>query len=193
MERSTATHSQVQETIAENVTRDTLEKKHMVYLFHKVASEKGAPPFDMEWLARVFELSVEHRKLMDSKISGWIERQQGDKFHIVINKEHPGTRQRFTLAHEIAHFILHEDHIKDKISDDKLYRSALSNDLEREANAYAAHILMPYSFLRHDVEKQLKEQHIYEANNYTEILAKKYLVSEQAMAIRLGTEFGMWV
>lgn len=59
---------------------------------------------------------------------------------IYVNKGHHVNRRRFTTAHEIAHFILHQDFIGDGIADDGLYRSKLSNAMEAQANKLAADI-----------------------------------------------------
>ena len=78
-------------------------------------------------------------------ISGKIEREPNDRFVVTVNRNHPETRRRFTVAHEIAHFVLHRDLIGDGIVNDGLYRSeTLSDATERQANRYAADILMPW-------------------------------------------------
>ena len=47
-------------------------------------------------------------------------------YAIFVNKgDRYKTRQRFTIAHKIAHFILHREAIGDGIVDDALYRSGL--------------------------------------------------------------------
>src|SRR5690606_2956370 len=77
-------------------------------------------------------------------------------YRITINGRHPHTRQRFTLAHEIAHFILHRPLIGDGIVDDALYRSSKGDDVEREANRYAAAILMPAPLVRKKYREGLR-------------------------------------
>ncbi len=63
-------------------------------------------------------------------------------YAIFINAKHVPVRQRFTIAHEIAHYILHREEIGDGLIDDALYRSGLSNKKEADANKLAAEILM---------------------------------------------------
>ena len=41
-------------------------------------------------------------------MSGYIIRESGDDFQIFYNGNHPETRQRFTVAHELAHYLLHK-------------------------------------------------------------------------------------
>lgn len=80
-------------------------------------------------------------------ISGQIKEENGI-VTIKINRHDSKERQRFTLAHEIAHFLLHKEEIKNGIEDTMLFRSALSNELEVEANKLAADIVMPFSLIK---------------------------------------------
>lgn len=98
-------------------------------------------------------------------------------YAIYVNKSHPMNRRRFTTAHEIAHFILHQDFIGDGIADDGLYRSQLSNAMEAEANRLAADILMPWDLLN---------RYIDSGETSVPRLASVFQVSENAISIRLG-------
>ena len=84
-------------------------------------------------------------------ISGMLE-NIGETFLITINALDSDTRQRFTLAHEIGHYMLHRHLVGDGVDDDRAYRSTqvgkYHNTLigpfeEREANKFAANLLMP--------------------------------------------------
>jgi len=112
----------------------------------------------------------------DDGISGMIKKEENGSYAIYVNEDHHINRQRFTIAHEIAHFLLHKPLIGNGIVDDALYRSGLGNTIESEANAKAAKILMPISLLSQIslIKADIKE------------LAKKFQVSKAAMAIRLG-------
>lgn len=61
---------------------------------------------------------------------------------IVVRKEIAAARQTFTLMHELAHVLLHKDSSIDDEAD--LYSQ---NGREREANAFAGHLLVPDEFL----------------------------------------------
>src|SRR5437763_689254 len=53
----------------------------------------------------------------DGEVSGMVHCQDG-KAIIGINSSHPETRQRFTIAHEIGHLLLHQSealHVDDKL------------------------------------------------------------------------------
>jgi hypothetical protein len=69
-------------------------------------------------------------------------------YFIFINARDPHRRQRFTLAHELGHYILHRDLIGDGLIDDAMYRSKLGDFFEREANRWAADTLMPAALVR---------------------------------------------
>ncbi len=98
-------------------------------------------------------------------------------FAIYVNATHPIVRRRFTVAHEIAHFILHRNIIDEAITDDALYRSGLSNSIEAAANRLAADILMPWHLINGAVEAG--------ASTLLD-LAHYFDVSQTAMAVRLG-------
>jgi Zn-dependent peptidase ImmA (M78 family) len=81
-------------------------------------------------------------------------------------------RQRFTMAHELGHLMLHPTGIMFRDDD---FRGTLR---EREANEFAANFLMPTWIL-----------HSYAMDGrWSKIdLAKMFLVSPQAMEIQLRT------
>jgi Zn-dependent peptidase ImmA (M78 family) len=86
-------------------------------------------------------------------------------------------RQRFTMAHELGHYILHRHRmVNNVIEDTTMYRSNFPDALEREANQFATAVLMPL--------EQLKED--YAKTNNLNVLAKKWQVSPAAMRIRMG-------
>lgn len=101
-------------------------------------------------------------------------------YAIIVNAKHHEHRRRFTIAHEVAHYVLHQDLIGDGIQDDALYRSGLSNRQEAQANRLAADILMPW----HLINKAI-------ADGVATVpeLARLFSVSKSAMSIRLGVPF----
>ena len=100
-------------------------------------------PVDLDGMAAALGLIVVRDPALPAEISGKIERA-GDGFRVTINGAHGRFRQRFTLAHEIAHYVLHRDLIGDGVTDNAMYRSErLSDAIERQANRYATDLLMP--------------------------------------------------
>lgn len=59
-------------------------------------------------------------------------------------------RFRFTCAHELAHFVLHE-RIRDLFSDNEEPEIVLDDDIEREADRFAAAFLMPVNLFEREV------------------------------------------
>lgn len=142
--------------------------------------QKSAPVQTIP-IAQALGLSVYRVTSWPDGTSGMIARdpKRGGAcgFAIYVNAKHSKVRRRFTIAHEVAHFVLHRDLIGDGITEDALYRSGLSDTVEREANGLAAEILMPEHLVRAWVAKGL--------TNATE-LANMFEVSRQAMEFRLS-------
>lgn len=137
-------------------------------------------PVKLSSLARELGLRVVASTLAPG-ISGEIRPIDGC-FVISVNRHDSARRQRFTVAHEIAHFLLHRDQIGSGIADDVLYRSSLSDAREAEANRLAADILVP----RHALNRELEaRKHLSREDQISE-LAALFDVSEVAMKIRLG-------
>jgi predicted transcriptional regulator len=143
-----------------------------------VARHQKDPPVMVGPIAKELGLKV-YRLPLGPTIAGQLVRdaRKGGPsgFAVYLNINDAQTRQKFTLAHEIAHFILHRDLIEDGVIDDTMYRSELGSFYETQANQLAADILMPIRLVKKWYAQipDLKE------------LAKKFDVSEQAMKIRL--------
>ena len=135
-------------------------------------------PVDICGLCERIGVPTEKREGMLPNISGFILREPGDKFKIFYNGDHPKTRQHFTVAHELAHYLLHRSKLGDKYPENVLLRGGLPNDLEMEANQLGAEILMPSEAI----------------DNYTAAsttisipdMAKIFGVSPEGVSIRLG-------
>lgn len=123
------------------------------------------------------------------EVSGLLVRD-GNSATIGVNDQHPPTRQRFTIAHEFGHFLLHAGIFAHYDRDYRVnYRSAESSQAtnieEIEANFFAASILMPKNFLDTD-EALLALDNDAEVNR----LALRYNVSRHAMSLRLANLYG---
>lgn len=146
----------------------------------------GAAPVDVFSLADRVGVRVV-RQPLDDDLSGILVRSD-DSAVIGVNIDHHPNRQRFTLAHELAHFVLHAD--KPTVYVDDLlvhFRGeslhAPQNSEEVEANVFAAELLMPEEFLMNDLKTK-------RVDAFDEVavrnLARKYGVSVQALSIRLS-------
>ena len=108
--------------------------------------------------------------------------------HLIYNKnERNRKRQRFTIAHELGHYVLHRNI---PLIIDKGYREITFNrDLssttgeirrEREANAFAASLLMPRDIVEKEIISIPKDADVLTH------LARRFNVSTQAMSFRLS-------
>lgn len=107
--------------------------------------------------------------------------KKGEKLFLGVNNTHTETRQRFTVAHEIGHHILHADdvlHFDITEKPDALHFRAdkIQSPQETEANFFAAELLMPAELIKKCVESGIV---------YVSELAKYFKVSEEAMSYRL--------
>lgn len=100
---------------------------------------------------------------------------------ILYNGADADLRQRFTIAHELGHFILHSRPGEAKV----LFRDDRSSEGTRipeiQANAFAAALLMPEPLVRERVKQHITGIHSDEVDT----LAKEFKVSSQAMGYRL--------
>lgn len=143
----------------------------------------GDVPVKIATMARALGIEVKSATLRP-RISGQLQRSTDSSsgFRIRINRHEAGTRKRFTIAHEVAHYLLHRDFIGDGIEDSILYRSSLSDTREAEANRLGAQLLMP----KESIVRVLRELGGRATPDVARIMAARYDVSEAAMSIRLG-------
>lgn len=155
-------------------------KNRLPHTLQVINEYQKTTPIDVLAIANRLKINV-YEAIENENLSGKIvkdEKYGGDSgYAIFVNSKHSKTRQRFTIAHEIAHYLLHRDAIGNGVVDDALYRSGLSNSQEREANKLAAEILMPWHLINEILDEKFK--------NIQE-LAAYFNVSESAMSIRLG-------
>lgn len=149
-----------------------------------VSCVTGAP-VPVERIARRFEVQVRYAPF-DGEISGMSCIKDGISIIGVNNLHHPN-RQRFTLAHELGHLLLHATELEAQVHLDRgiLFRdsnSAAGVDMrERSANAFAAELLMPAAFLDSAVEPRMD----LDDEEAVARLARKFRVSVAAMHFRL--------
>src|SRR5258708_4902238 len=74
------------------------------------------------------------------------------KFCIGVNPNHATTRQRFSIAHELAHYILHKQKVEENGAVDRDNDWSLNPSQEGMADKLAAQILMPEEILKNYVE-----------------------------------------
>lgn len=140
-------------------------------------------PVKLGELARALGLEVKLSSLPNG-VSGQIKpgRDSPEKLVIKINRHEARHRQRFTLAHEISHFLLHKDFIGDGIEDNVLYRSKLSNELEDQAHRLAAELIVPDRTLNRLIDENSHKP----IDGLLEFLSKSFQVHEEMIKIKLA-------
>lgn len=98
---------------------------------------------------------------------------------IVVKKQDADTRQSFTLMHELGHLLLHR---ASSIDDEGDLHSP--DGQEREANAFAGHLLVPDSFLL-NISDDLRPQDVAEFDDWLEPQRKAWGVSGEMILRRL--------
>ena len=143
------------------------------------------PPVPVDDIAIGEGLQVVYHDLEDD-VSGLLVRQDDAAF-IGVNVKHHENRQRFTIAHELGHYMLHRDElavfVDDLLVQFRSDRAASDFDpREAEANHFAASLLLPRGFLREDLHGTP-----IDVSDETAVraLARRYQVSAQALTIRL--------
>lgn len=109
-----------------------------------------------------------------------------------VNSYHSSSRQRFTIAHELGHLVLHEgrpmivDHVVRVRFNLRDGTSSLATDKQEiEANRFAAELLMPRDWIIREVEAALEREHDLDEETLVQDMAELCEVSPQAMEYRL--------
>jgi Zn-dependent peptidase ImmA (M78 family) len=151
-----------------------------------VSHQVTQAPVPVERIAKARGARIFYQSLNDD-VSGFLYRDTNQTV-IGVNTHHAPVRQKFTAAHELGHWLLHE---QEQLHVDHEFRVRLRDDVssqgtdeaEREANLFAASLLMPRSFLEVDLADQ-EYVDLLEDSGLQE-LARKYGVSSQALVNRL--------
>lgn len=158
------------------------------------AAHKNGPPVDIIELAEKLGMEVVPSYDLDDRISGHLEvfrqpEKLNDRYVITVNATQAWVRQRFTIAHEIGHFLLHSDLLGDGVEDNRAYRkvtdptedkfknSKINDAHETEANQMAAKLLMPEDMIR---------KYWVELGRDIDQMVKLFVVSKRSMEIRLS-------
>ena len=152
-------------------------------MIEKIRNAQKTAPVDVVGLCRDLGIEV-HEAWLENEISGELVSKDNGAYQINVNASHAETRKRFTIAHELGHFIYHRDLIGTGIDDDRAYRSTdvgryhninIGPRQETEANKFAANLLMPKELIL-----EMKNRGLTSSQ-----MAQELKVSQQAMDIRL--------
>jgi Zn-dependent peptidase ImmA (M78 family) len=141
---------------------------------------------NLEKAAKYLALEIHYERL-EPGVSGILVKEKGRPV-ILVNNADSARRQRFTIAHEIGHFVL-EEHDRMIIDSAESFAmaardSAASTGIyfnEIQANRFAAELLMAEELVKEE-SGPFTEEKVVE-------LAELYGVSQQAMTYRLATIF----
>ncbi len=143
-----------------------------------------SPPVAIDRIVWQHSVKIKFSR-MDLQVSGILMVKDG-KGIIGVQSADPPVRQRFTIAHELGHYVLHIQQGKQVFVEDKMYRKVESGDderrMEQEANIFAAAILMPEKLVCKELETFTEScSRPYKIKR----LAERFCVSEAAMTFRL--------
>jgi len=96
---------------------------------------------------------------------------------IYVNQSDPVYRQSFTVAHELGHLVL--GHKPNEYGVLLRNTNIATNDIEKQANAFAAYLLMPDALIKDIMTKYKLDE------TRTDLLAGIFGVSTDAMRYRL--------
>ncbi|MXW65129.1 MAG: ImmA/IrrE family metallo-endopeptidase [Bacteroidetes bacterium SB0662_bin_6] len=145
-------------------------------------------PVPVDEIARYLGIRVDEADLGED-CSGMLIVRDEDGAVIGVNAKHHEHRKRFTIAHEIAHYMLHRGEGEKAYIDNPLHIDLRATDSgsgtqqeEKEANQFAAALLMPADQVRAAVA-----EHPFDPSRDDELpnLARRFKVSPQAMTTRL--------
>ncbi|MBP9758484.1 ImmA/IrrE family metallo-endopeptidase [Candidatus Dojkabacteria bacterium] len=108
------------------------------------------PPIEISKILEKYNLNLVETTFTDSNISGGFERPTNT---IYISKDESYPRQKFTLAHELGHFIMHSETQREVYYRHQIDDPGQDINHEAEANAFAAALLMPDTILRSNLSK----------------------------------------
>ncbi len=150
-------------------------------------------PVPVEEIARRLGLRIQRSLLGDDVAGVLLLQDSADTGVIGVNVAQAHVRQRFTIAHEIAHFVLHRHDMPIFIDRQfltpyfatfrNLHSSTGEDRQEREANAFAAALLMPATSVKQAMQDMGAE---ISDDDALELLARRFDVSRQAMTFRVA-------
>ena len=156
-------------------------------LLERFANQR--PPIKVEQIARSLGAEITYDRFDDDQSVSAMLYRDAKKVVIGVNSYHPITRQRFSIAHEIGHMLLHEGDLYVDRSARINFRNALSsqatNPAEIEANVFAAELLMPEKMVTREAYRLVEDQNVVSPDELISTLAVQFKVSNKAMGYRL--------
>lgn len=143
---------------------------------NRLSEPYSSPPIPVSEIAESVGVNVvfTHFRDLDDVMSGFCDFEAR---RLYVNAKDPLNRQRFTIAHELGHWVLHREYYlrhPDKYPVlPRFDRTDNSNPFEKEANTFAANLLVPKHLLA-----AVKDAPV-------SVLADIFLVSREMMEFRI--------
>lgn len=140
---------------------------------------QNTPPINVYEIARNYGLQIIETDFPaeQNDIAGFVTAQNAMGKLYVNLSDHPN-RRRFTIAHELGHWRLHRDELRANPERSILFRIAIGqlnkDPIEKEANIFAANLLVPLDLLKQHKKGKTQEE-----------LAKLFNVSTDVIGYRL--------
>jgi Zn-dependent peptidase ImmA (M78 family) len=152
--------------------------------------QSRALPIPVDEIARALGAEIRHVKFEDQDLSGMLVRERDQRI-ISVQKRHGVARKRFTIAHELGHLLMHPG--RPIIAEtDKLMHIDLRTKTpgyanpqeEREANQFAAALLMPAELVQNHWNSLSLTQD--DPAEIADLMAREFGVSPIAMKYRIA-------
>lgn len=161
----------------------------------------------LRWLADTYDWPMEFEAGEGSsrRLAGLLVLSPGPGGFLFCNATDPITRQRFSIAHEIGHFLLHAAEIRREQAQGRMLAMDVAEVVqtgdrdwesrERQANRFAAELLLPRtpvttlfaSAFPHPLDPQSARAHLARLHRFESSVAQRFLVSAEAVHYRLAS------
>lgn len=153
---------------------DLIDTPEKLMMFAQRNDVNIDPCLDLESLVSALGIKLRYECLDDKKSGALFRDDESTQWIILVEKRHHKNRQRYTIAHELAHYCQHR-HLKKRFDDKIFFRGGKVSPEEHQANNFASQILMP--------EYKLKEL-VASGVSDVEELSKYFQVSTLALRLR---------
>ena len=168
----------------ESFYMNTLSKENIIQRAVGIFHAEGS--IDMVKLAQAVDIDIYAKEDDDAFNSEISFDKTSNKYFIIINANHPLVRQRFSIAHELAHYVLHYQDVQKEgqVSREDQHQDVNKNK-EDQADNLAAAMLMPEEL----INGYRKDHSIERPEKMTEVvinsLAEYFKVSRTVALLRM--------
>jgi len=161
----------------------------------RILEENGISkvPISVDRIAKKLGAKIRYSPMDNEELSGMIYVKNEIPI-IGVNSLHHPNRQRFTIAHELGHLVLHREVIEREVHVDTKFSGLMRDqkssdgydDIEIEANSFASELLMPSNIINKVIDDVIGNQVFdIESDPLIDKIASRFKVSKQAMYLRL--------